>query len=159
MTIKKIHVYDLDGVLVDTSHRYRNLPNGSIDAEYWVANHTEEKIKKDKLLPLAKQYLSDCLNPEIYTIICTGRAMDSTDIAWIIGYLGYPDKLFMVGDFEPPWTPDHILKRRELSRLFNLRQFQKLPRRLWEDNTRNITALRDLFSETFHIQSEICSNA
>ena len=52
---KKIHVYDLDGVLVDTSHRYRTDANGKTDMLYWGANHTAEKIALDKILPMAKK--------------------------------------------------------------------------------------------------------
>ena len=63
---KKIHV--------DTSHRYRTLKNGNIDLRYWIANRTEENIAKDKLLPLHKQYIADCVNPETYTILCTARS-------------------------------------------------------------------------------------
>ena len=70
---QRIHVYDLDGVLVDTSHRYRNLASGSIDLAYWLENRTEKNISRDKVLPLAKQYHADCLNPETYVVICTAR--------------------------------------------------------------------------------------
>ncbi len=148
---KKIHVYDCDGVLVDTSHRYRNLSNGSIDLAYWIANRTEEKIKKDKLLPLAKQYMSDCLNPEIYTMLCTARVYPPLDIAFIVSYLGYPDYLMMRphGNVEA----DAMLKRRQLQRLFNLKQFKPLPRFFWEDSAKNIDACRDLFTRCFLIRS------
>ena len=150
---KRIHVYDLDGVLVDTSHRYRNLENGAIDLDYWLANRTEEKIAQDKLLPLAEQYRKDCNNPEIYTVICTSRAYHTLDLQYISGVLGQPDKLIMrpVGNTEK----DAQLKRRQLQRIFNLRQFQKLPRRFWEDNPKNLEACRDLFSQVFHIPSRI----
>ena len=55
--IKRIVTYDLDGVLVDTSARYRNLPNGSIDLEYWRANC--HRVNSDKLLPLSVQFIAD----------------------------------------------------------------------------------------------------
>lgn len=150
---KLIHTYDLDGVLVDTSHRYRNKADGTIDLEYWLANRTAEKIALDTLLPLARQYVADCMNPHTYTIVCTAREYNPLDIEFIIGQLGAPDKLIMrpVGNVEG----DAILKRRQLQRLFNLKQFQWLPRRLWEDNPKNIEALRDLFSKCFYIPSHI----
>ena len=153
MSLKLIHVYDLDGVLVDTAHRYRNLENGTIDLDYWIENRTAEKIAQDKILPLAKQYIKDCLNPQIYTIICTSREYHALDIAFIVGHLGSPDKLIMRP--EGNTDGDAILKRRQLQRLFNLKQFAWLPRRLWEDNPRNIEGLKDLFLETFFIPSHI----
>ena len=154
--LDRIHVYDLDGVLVDTSHRYRNKPDGTIDLPYWFAMRTAKNIAADKPLPLAKQYASDCKNPHIYTVICTSRAQDILDIRFIYDVLGAPNKLIMrpVGNMDS----DGPLKRRALQGLFNLRQFRNLPRRLWEDNRKNIDALSDLFTDTFLIASEICEN-
>jgi len=151
--LKRIHVYDLDGVLVDTSHRYRNKSDGTIDLKYWLKNRTPDGIARDTLLPLARQYMADCFNPEIYVIICTSREYHALDIGYIVGYLGAPNKLIMrpVGNTEA----DAILKRRQLQRMFNLRQFSKLPRRFWEDSLTNLYTCRDLFSEVFHVASKI----
>lgn len=152
--IKKIHVYDLDGVLVDTSHRYRNKPDGTIDLEYWNLMRTKENIAKDKILERAKIYLADCLNPRIYTIICTARMWHVNDIEFIVGRLGAPDKLIMrpEGNMEA----DGVLKARALSRLFNLRQFKGLPRFFWDDNIKNLDATRHLFTDTILVHSLIC---
>lgn len=153
---KIIHVYDLDGVLVDTSHRYRNKPDGTIDIDYWVANRTKKKIAQDKILPLAKQYLSDCINSEIYTVLCTARVINILDLEFIVGRLGYPDKLLMRP--ENNTECDAGLKFKQLNSLFSLRQFSKLPRKLWEDNKRNIAKLQKLFTKTFYIPSHITEN-
>lgn len=149
----EIKVYDLDGCLVDTSHRYRTLPDGTTDMEYWRANHTREKMANDKLLPLAKQYMRDCCNPETYTIICTVRTMSELDLEFIVGYLGAPDKILMVGESSPPYTKDYILKKRALQRMFNLMRLQKLPRTLYEDNRVTIKKLSDMFTHTVYIKS------
>jgi hypothetical protein len=152
--LKRIHTYDLDGVLVDTSHRYRNLKNGSIDLDYWYANR--HRLGDDKLLPLVKQYRADILNSEIYVIICTSRCTHVNDHAFIRDTLGQPNKLIMRprGNMEN----DGPLKRRQLQRLFNLKQFQNLPRRFWDDNPLNLNACRDLFTEVFHVPSHITGN-
>lgn len=149
--LRTIHVFDLDGVLVDSSHRYRNLPNGAIDLDYWLANRTAENIAKDKLLPFAKKYRRDVAADHIYTVICTARQDMPEDVDYIVSHLGAPDKLIMrrAGDN----TPDGQLKRRELARLFNLRQFSHLPRFFWDDNPKNLAACFDLFTRVFHIQS------
>jgi hypothetical protein len=151
--IERIHVYDLDGVLVDTAHRYRNLANGSIDLAYWLTNRTADKIAQDKILPLARQYHADCLNPEIYTVICTARQWHTLDVAFIVGYLGAPDKLIM----RPEGNQEHdaTLKRKQLNQLFALRQFNKLPKKFWDDNLKNLSACRDLFDSVFHVPSHI----
>jgi len=147
----RIHTYDLDGVLVDTSHRYRNKSNGTIDLDHWLANR--HKMEQDRLLPLAEQYLKDCLSPNIYTIICTSRVEHINDIRYIITVLGAPNKLLMrpYGNMES----DGPLKRRQLQRIFNLRQFSKLPKKFWDDNPKNLNACRDLFSQVFHVPSYI----
>ena len=150
---KKIHVYDLDGVLVDSSHRYRNLPNGSIDLDYWIENSTPENIAKDRLLPLAKQATKDILNPEIYVIICTARVYCPDSIAFIHGYIGRPNKLMMRGENDA--RQDCIMKQAKLNGFFALRQFAKLPRFFWDDSLANIRHCATLFSRTFHIHSEI----
>lgn len=156
MMFEKIHVYDLDGVLVDTSHRYRNKPDGTIDLDFWFANRTPEKIMQDKLLPLADNYIEDCENPKIYTVICTSRMEYIHDIKFISERLGFPNKLIMrpQGDM----SADGPLKRRSLSRLFNLKQFAGLPRYFWDDNKKNLEATRDLFTRVFHVHSKICED-
>jgi len=150
--IKRIHTYDLDGVLVDSAHRYKNTNAGTIDLAHWMKNRTPENIALDTLLPHAAQYRDDCLDPFIYVIICTSRVFSVLDVGFIFDRLGAPDKLIMrpIGNVDG----DAILKRRQLQRLFNLRQFGKLPRVLWEDNLLNIDALRDLFTQSIYVQSK-----
>lgn len=50
---KRNIIFDLDGTVIDTSHRYRNTPEGHCDLDFWFANSTPEMIARDKLLPLA----------------------------------------------------------------------------------------------------------
>jgi hypothetical protein len=148
---KKIHVYDCDGVLVDSSHRYRNDASGKIDLEYWKAN--THRAANDSLLPTARQYVDDVLNPFIYVIVCTAREIDTFTPRFFADNMAMPNNLIMRPRGNN--TQDSKLKRSQLSRLFNLRQFAKLPRVLWEDNPRNIDALRDLFNTCIHIRSNI----
>lgn len=65
-------IFDLDGTVVDTSHRYRNLPNGHIDLEYWFANSIPEKIAQDALLPLADS-MRKMYDAGHHIVICTAR--------------------------------------------------------------------------------------
>lgn len=149
-----IHVYDLDGVLVDSSHRYRNKADGSIDLDYWIANR--HKVADDKLLPLAKKYRRDVADPSVYVIVCTARQWTAADVNFISTRLGMPDKLIMRPKRD--MTHDAQLKRRQLSRLFNLRQFAHLPRFFWDDNKKNLDACAHLFTRVFHIPSRITAN-
>jgi phosphoglycolate phosphatase-like HAD superfamily hydrolase len=152
--IKAIHIYDMDGVLVDTSHRYRNLPDGTIDLTYWLENARPEKIALDTLLPLAEQYKADIANPEIYVVICTARQAIKADFDYIANRLGNPDKIICrpIGNSES----DAKLKRRGLCKLLNLKQFQKITRKFWDDNRKNLDAVADLGLQLIHVKSKIC---
>lgn len=127
-----IDVFDCDGVLVDSSHRYRNLPSGSIDLEYWLENCTPEKIAADKLLPTAEIYRESLNNPNRYTIIATARQVREPDLEFFRSRLGFPQHLIArkIGET----TPDWLLKIRGLKRLLNLRQFRNRAVTVWEDN-------------------------
>jgi hypothetical protein len=148
----EVRVYDLDGVLVDTSHRYRNLADGRIDIDYWMSNRTEENIAKDKPLFLVQQYRRDCENPKIYVIICTARVEHSLDRDFIASRLGMPNLLLMRPDGNK--ESDAMLKRRQLQRVFNLKQFSNLPRFFWDDNIINLNHCVDLFTAVFYVPSK-----
>lgn len=148
---KRIHVYDVDGILLDSSHRHNYFPDGSLDFANYFANCTPEILARDKVLPLAKQYRADCINPHIYTVICSVRSHELIHINSLDNKIGLPDLLLLCGEKRPPCTPGHLLKLRRLQRLFNLRQFAKLPKYFWEDSAQNIEATKHLFTKTFLI--------
>lgn len=147
--IKQIHVYDVDGTLVDSSHRYRNLPCGNIDLDYW--NNNLHRTTEDRLLPLAKQYKQDIADPETYVIICTLRPPRMLDLQFIREHLGEPDKLIMNRWYKK--TNTRNFKRSELLKVFNLKQFRNVPRYFWEDTEFFIDSCRDLFTRCYLVQS------
>ena len=51
-----LFLFDLDGTMIDSSHRQNTLADGSLDLDNWIANNTPEKIMADTLLPLASQW-------------------------------------------------------------------------------------------------------
>lgn len=90
---KQIHIYDLDGTVIDSSHRYRTIfrVDGSltIDFPYWQAN--KHRAMQDKLLPLAKQYREHIANPEVFCIVATARNMHEQERLFVRDILGWPD--------------------------------------------------------------------
>ena len=148
--IKKIHAYDVDGTLVDSSHRYQALENGNVDLDHWRENH--HRLFSDSLLPLADQYKADLENPEIYVVICTLRPTHAWDLLFIREILGQPDCLIM-NDKDGSENMSGF-KRAKFSQLFNLRQFAKLPRFFWEDSRVYVETTRDLFTRVFHVTSQ-----
>ena len=153
---RAIHIYDVDGVLLDSSHRYRNKPCGNIDLDYWFANlHLRDD---DKPLPMLKKFRRDCEASHIYVIVLTARAYSREDYDSLVAKLGaMPNRIIMrpAGNMEADWK----LKRRYLQRIVNLKQFRHLPRFLWEDNLQNIYGCANLITRAFHIPSRITHNA
>ncbi len=50
----KVIIYDLDGTIIDSSHRVNFDAKGKFDLSYWIEKNTPENIWADSLLPLAK---------------------------------------------------------------------------------------------------------
>lgn len=150
----EIDIFDCDGVLVDSSHRYRNLPNGSIDLPYWIENCTPEKIAADRLLPHAEVYRESLNNPNRFTIIATARQVREPDLHFFRSKLGFPQHLIARRIGEK--TPDWLLKYRGLRRLLNLRQFAGKPVTLFEDNPVTLGKFAELFPHwnLIHIESK-----
>lgn len=95
--IKNILVFDFDGVLADSTHRYRTVINEQgiekIDLTFWRENSTPEQIAKDK--PIYEQvliYQAACRCPDTLVIIATSRIFCDSSADWVLNNLGYmPD--------------------------------------------------------------------
>ena len=66
----KIHVFDLDGTLVDSSHRYKTV-QGKIDLEHWIKN--SNKVLKDEPLPMAHLFRELLKDSNNFVVIATAR--------------------------------------------------------------------------------------
>jgi hypothetical protein len=156
IVIKRIHVYDVDGVLLDSAHRHRFI-GGELDVDHYFRNCIPELLARDAVLPLAKQYISDCNNSEIYTILCSVRSPEPKHINSITEKIGKPNLMLLVGEAQPDklgnLKPSDQLKFNRLLCLFNLRQFNRLPRFFWEDSKRNLKTCAKLFTRSFHVVS------
>ena len=53
--LKNISIFDMDGTIIDSSHRQATLPDGTLNLSAWIENATPAKIAKDVVLPLAAQ--------------------------------------------------------------------------------------------------------
>ena len=77
-----IVIFDLDGTVIDSSHRHLSKPDGSLDLEHWIENCTAEKIFADRLLPLARS-MRAMWKAGHHIVICTARVMSEHDIAFL----------------------------------------------------------------------------
>lgn len=144
----KLRIYDMDGTIVDSSHRYRTIigPDNieRIDLDYWRAN--EYRAMEDGLLPLAKQYMADLVDPETYVIIATARVMGDADWQFVNEILGKPNYFISrkAGDSQSGKT----LKIKGLQKFFNLRNFRAADAIFYEDNIQYLKAVCDHFNIT-----------
>ena len=75
-------IFDLDGTVIDSSHRQNTLPDGSLDLAHWIEHNQPAMIANDSLLPLAR--IMRILKASGATIIvCTARAYQQADEAFL----------------------------------------------------------------------------
>jgi len=141
----KVSIYDMDGTIVDSSHRYRTIfddnGNEKIDLEYWRAN--EYRAMDDGLLPLAEQYRAELKCPNTYVIIATARVMNNPDWQFVNEILGTPD--YFISRKPDDNISGADLKIKGLQKFFNLKQFRKADAVFYEDNTQYLKKVCDHF--------------
>ena len=122
-------IWDLDGTVIDSSHRYSTLPNGDIDLPQWIADNTRENIERDSLLPLARLMRSNYRQGDI-VIICTARVLGVWDHVFLADH-GIKAQFILsraLGDNRG----DAEMKRQKLLALF---ADLKIPFARWTRNT------------------------
>lgn len=142
----RIAIYDMDGTIVDSTHRYRTvIQNGieKIDLQYWRDN--EYRAMEDTLLPLAAQYQRDIVDPDCYTIIATARIIRGPDMQFIRDILGMPKHIISrMGDSDT--RSGKVLKILGLQKFFNLKQFRPENAIFYEDNMDYLKGVCDHFN-------------
>lgn len=140
--MKQIRIYDMDGTIVCSLHRYKTIDN-KIDLQYWRDN--EYRAGDDSLLPLAEQYKMDLADKDTFVIIATARVLREADNNFINTVLGKPDYIISRKDNDS--RSGGLLKVLGLKKLFSLKQFQKVKDIIfYEDNTSYLKAVCDYFN-------------
>jgi phosphoglycolate phosphatase-like HAD superfamily hydrolase len=143
--IKRVAIYDMDGTIVDSSHRYRTIvdENGErIDLQYWREN--EFRAMDDSLLPMAEQYRADLRDEECYVIIATARVMHDPDWQFVKEILGEPD--YFISRKDGDAQSGKTLKINGLAKFFNLVTFKNAEFVFYEDNVSYLKAVCDRFN-------------
>ena len=109
-----LYIFDLDGTVIDSSHRQNTRPDGSLDLAHWVENNTPEKILADSLLPLAGKMRSVRSAKDTVAVI-TARVIQDADLA----FLKRNDLRFnyLFSRAQGNTSPDDILKKRAILKL------------------------------------------
>lgn len=143
--ITHVSIWDMDGTLIDSSHRYRTIvdENGiRIDLGYWREN--EYRAMDDKLLPMFEQYKLDLANPNCYVIIATARVMNEPDWQFVREILGEPD--YFISRPKDSNVSGKTLKINGLAKFFNLANFKNADFVFYEDNISYLKAVCDRFN-------------
>ena len=143
--IKRVSIYDMDGTIVDSSHRYRTITENGItriDLAHWREN--EYRAMDDGLLPLAQQYQEQLRDPAYYVIIATARVMHEPDYMFVREILGQPN--YIISRKEGETISGSKLKINGLQKFFNLRQFKPEMATFYEDNVHYLKAVCDHFN-------------
>ena len=109
-----LYIFDLDGTVIDSSHRQNTRPDGSLDLAHWIENNTVEKILADTLLPLAEKMRSVRSVKDTVAVI-TARVIQDADLA----FLKRNDLRFdyLYSRAQGNTSPDDILKKRAILKL------------------------------------------
>lgn len=147
MTIKNITIFDLDGTIIDSSHRQATLPDGTLNLPKWIENSTAEKIFGDTVLPLATQVRRRQKAGD-YVMVCTARNMSDADFEFLQDVGICPHKIISRPDGNN--TPDGELKAKQLKSFLSLKQFAKANKVMFDDAASVRTALRKIGIAVIH---------
>jgi len=142
--IRKVSIYDMDGTIVDSLHRYRTIVDDRgerIDLDYWREN--EYRAGEDSLLPLAQQYREDLQDENCFVIIATARVLRDADNVFIRDILGEPD--YIISRIDGDTVSGGKLKIAGLTKFFNLKPFRDAEFTFYEDNVQYLKAVCDRF--------------
>ena len=137
----KICIYDLDGTIIDSSHRATHDKNGMIDLDNWIANSTKDLIYQDKLMPLYAQLVADYKNGNM-VILCTARNLGIHDWEYIHAMGIYYDRV--ISRPNNNMTKDNHLKKSQLRYLRDLPQYKDKEKIFYDDNQSNLNSISDL---------------
>lgn len=142
-----IPVFDLDGVVIDATHRQAIHPDGSLNLEMYRKLSTAENIAKDQAMPLASvpQYLTQAKIP---FFVCTARVMCSNSRKWLLKNGIEPTAIFD-RQGEEDRRRDFELKRWHLSRSFSSLELSRSF--LIDDNLANCNMALSLNMKAIHV--------
>ena len=137
----KICIYDLDGTVIDSSHRATHDEHGNIDLANWKAKSTKDFIFQDSLMPLYSQLVKDYKNGDM-VILCTARELGKWDWEYLYFHNIYFDRV--ISRPKGNMSNDGELKKNQLRYLFNLPCYRDRIKIFYDDNKNNLKSVAEL---------------
>ena len=106
----RLYIYDLDGTVIDSSHRRKFDTEGNLRLSYWRSHNSRKDVFGDSLLPLAKHMKKKMVDNIV--IICTAREISQNDLDFLEGHGIRYDHI--ISRPKGTNTKDHILKYYQL---------------------------------------------
>lgn len=140
---KLVIAWDLDGTLIDSSHRTKYTEDKKFDLEYWINHCTEEYIMKDKMLPLSDVFYE--FQKTGFTQICvTARILNDSDYMF---FNKHNLNFDLILHRENSTQLDHILKSDKLKSFFELNNY--VPFMAYDDKEENLQVFDKYGFRTF----------
>ena len=137
----KICIYDLDGTVIDSSHRATHDEQGNIDLVNWKAKSTKDFIFQDSLMPLYSQLVKDYKNGDM-VILCTAREFSKWDWEYLYFHNIYFDRV--ISRPKGNISNDGELKKNQLRYLFTLPCYRDRIKIFYDDNENNLKTVAEL---------------
>ena len=139
---KLVIAWDLDGTLIDSSHRQR-IVKGEFDLDYWLKHCKEEFIMKDSLLPLSQIFYE--FQKTGFTQICvTARVLREADFKF---FEKYNLNFDMIIHREDSLELDEVLKDKKLQDFFEKEGL--IPFQAYDDKEENLKVFDKYGFRTF----------
>ena len=141
---KLVIAWDLDGTLIDSTHRVKFKEDGEFDLEEWIkSSEDKDSVFKDTLLPLSNVYFEFAKSG--FTQICvTARNMTDIDFEYLSSNGLYFDMILHRGD---SLELDEELKSRKLQNF--LKAKGRIPFMAFDDKEENLKIFDNYGFRTF----------
>ena len=132
-----IFIFDLDGTVIDSSHRQRN----SLDD--WFKMNIRANIFKDIALPLGEK-IGQLYRRGYKVLICTSRSLSRHDLEYLYDILEVPTGVKLVSRRHGDNTPSFTMKKKKLSYLENFKHSREKVKILIDDEQDNLNSFEEL---------------
>ena len=137
----RLYIYDLDGTVIDSSHRRRFDTEGNLRLSYWRSHNTRKDVFGDSLLPLAKHMKKKMIGNIV--LICTAREISQNDLDFLENNgLRYDHIISRPKGIN---TADHILKYYQLKKFLKENPYLNDKRKImYDDSMENLQEISKL---------------